>query len=82
MAKVQTDASIKDKKANADIARQFRKDAFKERITDASTAAKIQRENAASTAKTRQSGLAQATKSIQQLGQDVEASKVLNGATQ
>jgi hypothetical protein len=82
MAKVQTDASIKDKKANADIARQFRKDAFKERITDASTAAKITRENAASAAKTRQSGLAQATKSIQQLGQDVEASKVLNGATQ
>jgi hypothetical protein len=82
MAKVQVDAANKDKKTDADITRQFRKDAFKERITDATTAAKIARENSASAAKTRQSGLAAATKSIQQLGQDVEASKILNGATQ
>lgn len=43
MAHVQLDAQVKDKKADADIARRFRKDAFSERLTDATTAASINR---------------------------------------
>lgn len=41
MAQVQQDGAIKDKKADADIQRNFRKDALKGRLATASTQAKI-----------------------------------------
>jgi hypothetical protein len=40
----QSDIARKDRKADADIVRQFRKDAVKNRLADASTAAKISRQ--------------------------------------
>lgn len=46
MAKVQLHAQLADKKAEADIARKFRKDAFNERLADSKTASGIAREGA------------------------------------
>lgn len=45
MAKVQLHGELADKKAEADILRKFRKDAFQERLADTKTATSIQRDN-------------------------------------